>query len=69
MMFFKKKKLKKEKKIEPVRDEIPFDQLKEGVDYTVDKGLLIFTAHFLEKRGYCCENRCKNCPYGIHDPK
>ena len=21
---------------------------------------------FLQRRGYCCENGCKNCPYGFH---
>ena len=66
MMLFKKK---RKTNIDPVREEIPFDQLKEGIDYIVENGLLIFTAHYLKKRGYCCENRCKNCPYGIHDQK
>jgi hypothetical protein len=26
-------------------------------------GLSIATRHFLLRRGYCCANRCRNCPY------
>lgn len=26
-------------------------------------GLYIATRHFLVRRGYCCANRCRNCPY------
>src|SRR5579883_2087993 len=26
-------------------------------------GLYIATRHFLLRRGYCCANRCRNCPY------
>ena len=41
-------------------------ELKEGVDYEIDKnGLLVFTRHYLLKRGYCCKNGCRNCPYGF----
>lgn len=35
----------------------------EGVDYYFENGLMILTAHFLRKRGYCCNNDCRNCPY------
>jgi len=39
-------------------------KLKEGIDYTIDdKGRLVFTAHYLKNRGYCCNNGCMNCPY------
>jgi hypothetical protein len=27
------------------------------------EGLYIATRHFLLRRGYCCSNRCRNCPY------
>lgn len=26
-------------------------------------GLYIATRHFLVRRGYCCANRCRHCPY------
>jgi len=32
-------------------------------DYYIMGGKVIFTAHFHLKRGYCCNNRCKHCPY------
>lgn len=35
----------------------------EGVDYYFENGLMVLTAHFLLKRGYCCGNGCRNCPY------
>ena len=38
--------------------------LQEGIDYYVEDGLLVFTAHFLQRRGYCCESGCRHCPYG-----
>ena len=28
-------------------------------------GYLVMTAHFLKKRGYCCESGCRHCPYGF----
>ena len=35
----------------------------EDVDYYFDNGLMVLTAHFLLKRGYCCGNGCRHCPY------
>jgi hypothetical protein len=35
----------------------------EGVDYYFENGLMVLTAHFLIKRGYCCGNGCRHCPY------
>ena len=35
----------------------------EGIDYYFENGLMILTAAFLVKRGYCCGNGCRNCPY------
>jgi hypothetical protein len=37
--------------------------LLEGLDYYLEDGLLVFTAAFLLKRGYCCESGCRHCPY------
>ena len=38
-------------------------ELVEGLDYYLENGLLVFTARFLLKRGYCCESGCRHCPY------
>ena len=38
--------------------------LQEGIDYYDEDGLMVFTAHFLLARGYCCESGCRHCPYG-----
>jgi len=35
----------------------------EGVDFYFENGLMVLTKHFLEKRGFCCLNNCRNCPY------
>lgn len=37
--------------------------LLEGRDYTLDNGFMVFTANYLQRRGYCCNNGCRNCPY------
>ncbi|MBV7299145.1 cysteine-rich CWC family protein [Enterovibrio paralichthyis] len=38
--------------------------LVEGLDYTVERGLYVFSAWYHLKRGTCCGNGCRNCPYG-----
>ena len=41
-------------------------QLIEGEDYYIDvDGLLVMTEAYLRKRGTCCENGCRHCPYGF----
>ncbi len=35
----------------------------EGVDFYFDNGFMVLTADFLKKRGYCCKNGCRHCPY------
>ncbi len=42
--------------------------LVEGVDYYIENGLMVFTAHYLRNRGYCCETGCRHCPYGFQKP-
>jgi hypothetical protein len=32
-------------------------------DYYIDHGLMVFTARYLLRRGYCCEQGCRHCPY------
>jgi hypothetical protein len=35
----------------------------EGEDYYYDNGKMVFTEKYLLKRGYCCNNGCRHCPY------
>jgi uncharacterized protein DUF5522 len=37
--------------------------LVEGEDYYLEGAAMVFTARFLLRRGYCCENGCRHCPY------
>jgi hypothetical protein len=38
--------------------------MKEGKDFYIDpSGLLVLTEAFLKKRGTCCHNACRHCPY------
>lgn len=32
--------------------------------YTSEEGYIIFTEKYHLKRGFCCKNNCKHCPYG-----
>ena len=41
--------------------------LVEGEDYYLDHGLLVLTAHYHLRRGYCCEQGCRHCPYKESD--
>ena len=37
--------------------------LKEGEDYYLEGGAMVFTAAYHLKRGYCCDSGCRHCPY------
>jgi hypothetical protein len=39
------------------------NSLTEGIDYIIENGKWVFTKEYHLKRGYCCNNNCKNCPY------
>ncbi len=38
--------------------------LLEGIDYDIEAGRWVFTAAYHQKRGHCCENVCRHCPFG-----
>jgi iron complex transport system substrate-binding protein len=38
-------------------------QITEGRDYYIENGAMVFTASYLERRGYCCGSGCRHCPY------
>jgi hypothetical protein len=42
-------------------------EFKEGLDYYFENGLMVLTAEFLRKRGYCCDSGCRHCPYPKKD--
>lgn len=33
--------------------------------YYTPEGYVVFTAAYHNKRGYCCKNGCRHCPYGF----
>ncbi len=39
------------------------NDLEEGIDYQMENGLMTFSAWYHLKRGYCCDNGCRHCPY------
>lgn len=38
--------------------------LEEGDFYQNEQGYRVFTEKYHLKRGFCCKNGCKHCPYG-----
>lgn len=36
---------------------------REGIDYDIEAGSWVFTRWYHLKRGSCCGNACRNCPY------
>lgn len=38
--------------------------LEPGDYYFSEEGFLVFTEQYHLKRGYCCQSRCRHCPYG-----
>ncbi|WP_232824734.1 DUF5522 domain-containing protein [Algibacillus agarilyticus] len=50
------------------RNENPHSvALVEHIDFTIEKGFHVFSRWFHLKRGTCCGNGCKHCPYGSAD--
>ena len=41
----------------------PISELKEGVHFYFENGLLVFTRTYHLLRGYCCGSGCRECPY------
>ena len=49
----------KTKKITPKNGLLPEDF------YMTPEGFMVFTEIYHQKRGYCCKNGCRHCPYGF----
>ena len=46
------------------------NKLKEGEDfYYTPEGYKCFTEKYHLKRGNCCKNNCRHCPYGFDKKK
>lgn len=39
----------------------------EGDYYFTDDGLMVFTKEYHLKRGFCCKNNCRHCPWNKSD--
>ncbi|MBL3655073.1 DUF5522 domain-containing protein [Fulvivirga sediminis] len=37
--------------------------------FYIENGLYVFTEAYHLKRGYCCKNGCRHCPYGFKKKK
>ncbi len=44
----------------------PFNKLAKEDYYQSKEGYIVFTEKYHLKRGYCCKNGCKHCPYGFN---
>ena len=49
-----------------IKEQIQASEKRVTEMYYDENGKLVFTEHYLAKRGKCCGNGCKHCPY---DPK
>ncbi|HEX5705683.1 MAG TPA: DUF5522 domain-containing protein [Pyrinomonadaceae bacterium] len=43
--------------------------LVEGEDFYIEGALFVFTARYHLRRGYCCENNCRHCPFRADDAR
>lgn len=41
--------------------------LVKGVDYYIEAGKFVFTRAYHLKRGFCCNSRCRHCPYAADE--
>ncbi|AKQ46760.1 hypothetical protein TH63_15840 [Rufibacter radiotolerans] len=39
--------------------------LEPGDFYFNEQGLMVFTAQYHQRRGFCCQSGCKHCPFGF----
>jgi hypothetical protein len=49
--------------LELARQQPPTGRLLDHIDYTLEKGNYVYSRWYLLKRGTCCGNGCRNCPY------
>ena len=47
----------------PANDGTLKSSIVEGVDYYLEGAAIVFTAQYHLRRGTCCGNGCRHCPY------
>ena len=52
-------------RIENVAPKYATAELVEGIDYYMEGSYRVMTEWYHLKRGYCCRNGCRHCPYGF----
>lgn len=52
-----------------MNDFSKINNLKEDDFYFTSEGYKVFTEKYLLKRGFCCQNGCRHCPYGFDKSK
>jgi len=48
---------------QPVDVDLLLGVLAEGRDYYFEGSSMVFTGSYLQRRGYCCDSGCRNCPF------
>jgi iron complex transport system substrate-binding protein len=49
--------------VQPIDVQLLKGSLTEGKDYYFEDSAMVFTASYLQRRGYCCGSGCRHCPY------
>ena len=53
-------------KFAPMKEQSKENKLIEGEDfYYTPEGYKCFTEKYHLKKGFCCKNGCRHCPYGF----
>lgn len=52
-----------------MNDFSKINKFEEDDFYYTDEGYRVFTEKYLLKRGHCCQNGCRHCPYGFDKKK
>ncbi|HKE58811.1 MAG TPA: ABC transporter substrate-binding protein [Pyrinomonadaceae bacterium] len=50
---------------QPIDVDLLLGVLEEGKDYYLEGNSMVFTSSYLQRRGYCCDSGCRNCPFGV----
>ena len=51
------------KKLNLRKNDLNKDQISPEKDYYFENGLMVMTEQYHLRRGFCCGNECRHCPY------